>query len=168
MKLPYFKFGTSSACTYCGDTPDGLDHVICIASQTINKKARNITGFGPVTYCCSSCNSIILNGRRFGSFMERCEYVSRRLNKKADPVNWSKEQLMELDHGLRTYIERDIQRRLWYRFRSDWFQSRDFFLGLESLQWQKSLDPSGPYFSAEIYEYFKSSIHALGNYWSKE
>ena len=168
MKLPYFKFGTSTACTYCGDVPDGIDHVICIASQTNLRKHKIARGFGPVTYSCAGCNSAILGAKTFSSFMERCEYVSVRLNRKADPVNWTQAQLSELDHGLRTYVERDIKRRLWYRFRSDWFQSRDFFLGLEGLQWQSSLDPGAPNFSSELYEYFRSSLDSLRRYFSKE
>ncbi len=168
MKIPHFKFGTPTACTYCGDVPDGIDHVICIASQTNLRKGKMLTGFGPTTFTCHGCNTAILGAKSFGSFMERCDYVSKKLNRKADPVNWSQAQLAELDYGLRTFIERDMRRRLWYRLRSDWFQGRDFFLGVSLLQFEPSLDPSSPKFSSELYSYFKSTIEAHRRYMAKE
>lgn len=166
--LPYFKFGTPTACTYCGDTPDGIDHVICIASQTNLRKGKVATGFGPTTYSCAGCNTVILGAKSFGSFFERCAYVSMRLNRKADPVYWSEQQLSELNYNLRTFIENENRRRLWYRFRADWFQGRDFYLGLESLRWQESLDRTSPKFSTELWDYFKTTVDAVRRYQDKE
>jgi hypothetical protein len=159
--LPYFRFGSATACTYCGDTPEGMDHVICVAAQTISRKKSNRTLYGPVAYSCSGCNSTILNSRGFGSFMERCEYVSKRLSKKADPVYWSQRELGQLDYSLRTFIENENRRRLWYRYRSDWFQSRDFFMNIEPLLWQDCLDPTHPKFNQELYQYFITSIKCI-------
>ncbi len=100
--------------------------------------------------------------------MERCEYVSRMLNKKASPVYWSGAQLAQLDYNLRTYVENENRRRLWYRYRSDWFQSRDFFLNIEGIQWEKCFDPMEAKFSEELYTYFKSTIKAIQNYVQRE
>lgn len=168
MKIPHFFLGSKTTCTYCGEPADGIDHVICVASQTIGKRKRVMTGYGPTTASCSECNSAILNSKGFNTFMERCSYVSDRHSRKGGAAHWSEEQLSELGYGLREYIRRDQNRKLWYRFRADWFQGRDFFLGLESLQWEKCLDPMESSYNAELHRYFKSSIDACRAYFARE
>jgi len=158
MKIPHFRFGSSTVCTYCGDVPTGYDHVLAVAAQTISRKGHCRTGYGPTTHSCSSCNSEILGSKGFDSFFLRCQHVSNRIARKAKPVEWSNAQLRELDHNLRSFIETENNRRLWWRYRADWFQGRDWVLNLESLLHEPCFDPMSPKFCDELFRYFDSTI----------
>lgn len=161
MKLPHFRFGSPTVCAYCGDVPCGIDHVMVVASQAFVRKQADRTSYGPTTFSCASCNSQILGSRGFDSFLSRCEFVSEKLSRKAKPVKWSERELSKLDYHLRVYIEQENAKRLWWRQRQDWFQSRDWLLNLEPLTFQKCFDPTSPKFSAELFSYFKSTLEFL-------
>lgn len=157
MSIPHFKFGSSTSCTYCGDSPDTVDHIFAVSSQTMKRRHGNKTCYGPITPCCSSCN-VILSNRGFDTFLNRCEFVNKRLESKAKPIEWSKAQMQELDYTLRTFVEKDQAKRLWYRFRADWFKGRDWVLNLESLTYQPAFDVSATGFNQELFDYFESTI----------
>ena len=168
--LPSFKFGSATVCTYCGDTPDAYDHVFCVAGKTINRKGNCREGFGPLTRCCHKCNSA-LSSKVFNSFYERCAYISAYYNKKAKPVEWSEAQLMELDYKLREHIIKENNKRMWYRWRSDWFQGREFVLNLEPMVLIPELDRSSPKYNEELWAYFKSTISlikAISPSWTRQ
>jgi len=159
MSLPYFKFGCSTICTYCGDDSDSMDHVMVKSGQAILRSKKNaMTGYGPVTPSCHACNSRLLNSRGFDTFYERCQHVSWRLEKKALPIDWSKRQLGELDYGLRGYVEREQEKRKWWRCRADWFQSRGWVVNLEPLLSEAVLDAKSHRFSSELFGYFESTV----------
>jgi len=160
MKIPYFRIGSPTICTYCGDAGDAYDHVICVASQTINRKKSDRTEYGPIARSCSSCNGM-LGSKYFNSFMERCSFVSHRINLRAKPVLWTRREMSELDWKLLKLVEQDVARRLWYRSRSDWFQSRDFWLNLESINWEQCLDSSHPKFNEQLFLFFKSTMNEI-------
>ncbi len=93
--------------------------------------------------------------------MERCQFVAEQLSRKALPVYWSNEELSKLGYSLKTYIQAETKRRLWYRFRADWFQGRDFMMNLQALEWQPHLDKTNPRFSEELHRFFESTVQAI-------
>ncbi len=161
MKLPYFKFGSPTLCTYCGDIPSGKDHIFAVSSQASTRSKSDKVCYGPTTPACATCNSAILGNKGFDSFWDRCSYVALRLEKRAKPIEWSKDQIGELDYKLRMFVEKEQNKRQWWRWRADWFQSRDFVLNLESLISEPCLDPMSPKFSSELFRYFDSTIRFI-------
>ena len=156
--LPFFKFGSPTTCTYCGEPANETDHVIAVSRQEgYDKRNNRITGFGPITFCCSECNDK-LHIKLFDSFLARCEYIAKLYDEQGKRVEWSLKQIDELGYTLQTYIRHQRNRRLWYRARSDWFESRDFILGLSQLKFESSLDKAHPSFNEELYNYFYSAI----------
>jgi len=160
MNLPTFRFGSPSFCVYCGDIPDTDDHVIAVSNQT-NYRQKGKVSYGPVAPACRKCNCNILNSRFFDSFYDRCEYVSRRLKKLALPVNWSDGDLQELSGTLKMFVENETHKRIWWTERSDWFQSRDWVLNLESLIYRPEFDTGNPCFHEGLFNYFNSTLNFL-------
>jgi hypothetical protein len=80
------------------------------------------------------------------------------LSDKAKPILWTSEQLRELAYGLRTYVERDQARRLWFRHRADWFGSYEYYLNLESLLFEPALDRFSTKYSEELTQYFDTTL----------
>jgi len=158
MRYPFFKIGHHSLCVYCGDPANATDHVIPVSFQTDHPKPPNRkTAFGPVAFCCRSCNSILSN-RIFDSFDDRCREVSRSINRDVKPVLWTKGEVRRLDISLRAYIEREQAYRLWMRFRSDWYQSRDYLLNLEQLSWVPYLNREHKAFHSELFKFFEITL----------
>jgi hypothetical protein len=157
MKLPYFKFGSSTTCTYCGEDAESIDHVFCVCSQTMKRKNSDKTAYGPTTHACLDCNNK-LGSRQFDSFLERCQFVSDRLAKKARPIMWTQGELNTLAYSLKDYVSREMKKRLYYRFRADWFQSRDFVLNLEVIRFELCLDETSPQYNEQMFRYFQSTI----------
>lgn len=54
------------------------------------------------------------------------------------PINWTEADLKTIDYTLRTYIRHQIALRRWRAQRADYYESRDFYLGLESLAFHVS------------------------------
>lgn len=159
--LPNFTFGNPNLCTYCGDDAQSIDHVIAVAYQkSQNRFNTDKLKYGPITYCCSSCNSF-LGSSFFDSFELRCRYVSGKLNERAFAVLWTEAEIKKLDYSLADYIQREKNKRLWYRFRSDWFQSREFLLNLEELKWQPILDKTSPKYNEQLFNYFQTTLSFL-------
>lgn len=153
--IPYFIFGSKHYCMYCGDIAHEIDHVIPISFQTL--QGGNQTHFGPVTKTCDLCNRHLTN-HWFDTFYERCQAASHIIEGKALPVIWSKKEIETLDSSLKSYVEREQKRRLWYRERADWFQSRDFLLSLKDLLWQPCLDKTNVRYNNFLFNYFNSTI----------
>lgn len=160
--LPFFKFGGPESCTYCGEFADQTDHVIAVASQV--KLLHIVRGrkrrYGPITPCCAFCNRI-LHAHEFGSFLERCKFVAETYSDRTGPELWTEEEATSLGYTLRTLI---LERRnliRWNQQKSNWFQSREFFLNLEELTYIPWLEERNPRFSKELFGYFSSTIKAI-------
>lgn len=132
--LPSFHFGSPNFCTYCGDDANQRDHIIAVSYQTLAKKHR-FSGTGPWCWSCGTCNRWLSN-RYFDGFKERCEFIHWRLETKAKPLEWTQAQLERIDYTVRSYVKADMEKRQWWRQRADFYQSRDFYLNLESLVWE--------------------------------
>lgn len=89
---------------------------------------------GPTTWSCQHCNSK-LNDRVFDTFRDRCEWVRNQLERKAKPVLWHEWEYEKVDYTVRTFVIAEQNKRKWWRFRADFYQSREYYLNLESLQW---------------------------------
>lgn len=156
--LPFFIIGCKKLCTYCGDPTTGFDHVFPISGQTLEDKPKErLTRFGPIAHCCQSCNSLI-GSKGFETFQDRCSYVAEKLNTRTLAVTWTKTEMKALDYKLQKYVEHEQARRLWMRFRSDWFQSRDYLLNLESLIWEPCLVKTGKRFNQQMHDYFDTTL----------
>lgn len=131
--LPTFRFGNSNTCTYCGDRPQALDHVIPVSFQRTHDGARKSSN-GPLTWSCNLCNGL-LGANWFDSFDDRCRFVVDRLEYVTAPLEWQSFELAHLDYGLRQGIKYENNRRKWLRYRAQWYGSRDYWLNLENLQW---------------------------------
>lgn len=157
--LPKFKFGNPNCCAYCGDPPSGRDHVIPVSFQHLRKDQRNATN-GPTTWACQPCNSK-LGANWFDDFDDRCRWIRDRIDSAVKPVVWHDYELAKLDYGLRIYIKSESARRLWQRSRADWYESRDYWLNIENLQWQLAeFNPSNPGFLF-LESYFRRTIQFL-------
>jgi len=73
---------------------------------------------------------------------------------KAKPIKWDIAELSKLDYSLRGYITQQNAKRQWFRWRADWFQSREFFTNLELIKFEPCLDPTSPKFNQELFVYF--------------
>lgn len=156
--IPHFDFGSPTTCTYCGDDANATDHVIAVSYQKSGRrKPSDRHGYGPVTYCCISCNSILSN-KWFNGFEERCRHVSTSLNRHATAVQWTNKEIAKVDYSLQGYLEHERNKRLWYRYRADWFQSKDFFLNIEQLRYEPALDRFSPVYNEALADYFRSTL----------
>lgn len=142
IRLPTFSFGTPERCTYCGDPPSGVDHVIPVSYQHINDCGR-LSANGPWTYACTTCNSK-LGANFFDTFKERCEWLHGKLERAGAPVVWDAQDFARLDYNLQRLFKSNEYRRKWLRMRADWYGSRDFLLNIENLQWGLPSLNSGP------------------------
>ena len=156
--LPVFSFGDSRDCVYCGDPATQRDHIIAVSYQSgQSKKLSRRSAFGPWCWACGDCNSHLSN-RYFDSFKERCEWAHWRISRKVKPIEWNEQQLSALDYTLRSYIRKQMAKRLWIQQRCDWYESREFYLNLENLIWEIcSLSDTGPG-SKFIRSYFSSML----------
>ena len=121
--LPPIRFGDPQTCTYCGEPAEALDHVIPFSFLTCQqKRLPRHRNEGITTWACNDCNSL-LGARYFSNWAARVTFVSshnlKRLKKNKTP-HWSEEELEEVDHSLRTFIEekqgelrRDRRRASW-------------------------------------------------------
>lgn len=157
--LPYFKFGSPTTCTYCGEPATELDHLFAVSRQLWERKHKGnrLKHYGPVTYCCCHCNDA-LSFKEFDTFLERCLFISKLYSKKGKVVVWSNKQIKELDYKLGTFIEHERNKRLWFRSRADWYESRNFLLGISQLIFEPSLDKTSPKFNEHLYNYFYSAV----------
>lgn len=160
MSLPVFSFGHCSRCTYCGDPASDREHVIPVSYQAMNRKAAFVAR-GPWTWACRDCNAALWN-RGFDTFGARCEWAHWRLNKRLQPIHWTFGELSALDYGLRKHVQHEMAKRKWLFHRADWYQSREYYLNLESLAWeanQRKPDTPGAQF---ILAYFSDTLRELG------
>lgn len=73
-------------------------------------------------------------------------------------ILWHAWEMVPLDHGLQSYIRRDQNYRKWQRTRADWYESRDYWLNIENLQWElDGCSARNPFINA----YFGSTIRFL-------
>lgn len=91
-------------CWYCGDVATSRDHVIPHATTGLNK--RRYEGVELIE-CCANCNSI-LGANLFETLTERVEYLAKRFGAKhklnSPRVEWSEDEIAELNGNLRQYI----------------------------------------------------------------
>jgi hypothetical protein len=133
-RLPVFEFGDRRRCTYCGDPATARDHVIAVSYQQ-QTRTKAFSECGPWTWSCTECNTTLSN-RWFDSFDERCRWVSWRLQKRVKPILWTEAQLARLDFKLQNHIRQQTAKAKWSRYRADFYESRDYYLNLESLTWE--------------------------------
>lgn len=156
-----FKFGSMATCCYCGDPATSLDHIIPVAIQTINRGNRRlIKDHGPVVWSCADCNNH-LSSRRFNSFTDRCRWASERLNSKAKPIIWSNDEISKLSGKILSFVKQETAKRKWLRNRADWYESRDFYLNIESLLWEPALDAKSDEFSEELHTHFMEILPVI-------
>lgn len=158
-QLPHFTFGNRLDCTYCGDPPNCQDHVIAVSYQHGHYKARRESN-GPMCWACGDCNRALYN-RYFDTFKARCEWARWRIEKKVKPIEWHQRELMRLDYTVRSYCEQQMRKSHWLRSRSDWYQSREFYLNLESLVWETIQLRGGGAGSKFLLGYFASIIEDI-------
>jgi len=170
MRRCDFHFGSSHWCTYCGDPVDNfqLDHVIPLAYtegayRITCTKGQLRKNHGPVTTCCSQCNSI-LGARFFNTFWDRCLVINSFMECRATPILWSEQQINELGGSLKTYIKTKKNHSLWYRNRADWFKCPEFFETIEGLLTSKFLDHTEPCFNEDCHNFFASTLVELHQY----
>lgn len=156
-ELPFFFFGDHRDCTYCGEPASSVDHVICIASQTVKRKSCAKTSHGPITPACRDCNNR-LGSKMFDTFDLRCEYVHWGLEKEAKPILWHGWEIAKLDPSLMEIVSKERNRRMLMRMRADWFGSRDYLITVENLGFVEELHPGSDSFHEALYEYFKPTL----------
>lgn len=160
MYLKHFDIGSPGVCVYCGDNATARDHVIPHAFQTNERRHANVfEGFGPTAFCCNHCNSTLSNSIQ-STFMDRCERISHRLNVMAKPVVWSNSEINSLDYTLMTIVKKTRAKLLLLRYRADWFQSDDFYLNIDHLEYQPEIKASEHYRA-----YFDSAIESLRRFY---
>ena len=159
-KLPYFKFGNPTTCTYCGDTANSIDHVIAVSYQTDNRSKSDKTKYGPITPCCMNCNKKLFN-KYFDTFDDRCNYISIYYRKQITDEIWKKGEISQLDYYLRENIKRYNAERLFYTNRADWFKSSDYIKGLQALLWEPILDKSSNLFNKRLYTFFSPTLQGI-------
>lgn len=104
----HFRFGSWSACFYCGTQPTDKDHVIpfSMCSSEIRKGASGDYP-GPTTPSCHECN-MLLASFYFDTLHDRCEYVNKRIRRKYSKFlhmeTWQKWELDEIKGKLRGYV----------------------------------------------------------------
>lgn len=152
-------FGNASTCTYCGEPAEEVDHVIAYSFQTILRVRLFGKRFGPLTYSCRECNHHLTN-RYFDTFADRCRFASNRLSPKPSPEAWTEEELSALDPSLAAFIRRNNCRYQLRRIRASWFESRDYLLNIENLEWLQLPKKFAAYFSETL-----KALKLLGDSW---
>lgn len=165
-----FRFGCPGVCTYCGETRKlTVDHVLPV-SYLFPRRFKNINNKGITCVACSQCNGFLGN-RHFDTFMDRCEFVSARIEKKhrrlARGDVWEKDELATLKGKLRTYVKQQNLRRLSLQERIEWLGSDSFYRNISGLCFEPSLDRGSSTFSSLAYGYFESVLGIARNF-SKE
>lgn len=99
-------------CTYCGQPANSRDHVIAKRMREVvelrygfmSKEASKVPDTVPA---CLECNSIA-GAKLFLTISAKRRYIQielrRRYSKLLKSPNWTKKELDEIDHGLRSYI----------------------------------------------------------------
>lgn len=155
-QLPNFKFGNETICTYCGDKASGRDHVIPVRYQHLHDQSRGRSN-GPITFACQRCNSK-LGANWFDTFDERCRWMRDKIASIGLEVLWHKWELAKLDYNLQRSIQYTQNYRKWQRERADWYESRDYWLNIENLQWRlEERSASNPF----LREYFGTTLRFL-------
>jgi hypothetical protein len=163
MEMPNFIFGSPNLCTYCGDIPSEIDHVIPLSQYIDRKRSRSDDSRGIRTYSCRNCNSVLSN-KYFSSFIERVMFTREQIIKKAQKfkrdASWSDEEISQLDHTLRTFVaNRQIQQRLADK-RTEWAFSPSFYRNLDTIKNAKCLQPDNPKYKQWVYDYFYDSVYS--------
>jgi len=78
-----------------------------------------------------------------------------------EPVLWSKWQMKELDISLRSYVEADVNRRLWIQGRIDWYGSIEFYKNIDNLGDEFTLKQGHELFCKPLHGYFASMLERL-------
>lgn len=161
-RYPPFIFGTWSFCSYCGESPNCKDH--CIPFSFLSLADRNIKRsigktVGPQALSCGKCNSM-LGSKYFDTFLERCEYLSKRYFKSALKISatWEDSELKKLDHNLKSLIEQKQIKKQWLYEKSNWYLSDAFFYNLENLLYEPTLQKDSPRFFEYYHKFFSGTL----------
>lgn len=99
---------SESACEYCGNVADTIDHVPpqCIRPTLINLKLTNRFPFFEVK-ACRECNSL-LGKRMLWTFRQRKKFIRRALRLKYKEVlalpDWSDSEIKQLNGNLKDFV----------------------------------------------------------------
>lgn len=163
--VPSFVFGDRDACTYCGDTPVCLDHVIPLSSYSVKARNSGSAEPGVRTYACESCN-LRLGAKVFQSFEERMLHVKELLMKDSRKfsrdASWSDDELAELDYTLQTYVKtRQMAMRLCDE-KVQWQGSQGHRQCLATLHDVACLKKDAPLFIEWLAVYFGDYVPSVG------
>jgi len=78
----------------------------------------------------------------------------------AKPVVWSNSEIDSLDYTLMTIVKKTRAKLLLLRYRADWFQSPDFYLNIDHIEYQPEIIASGYYM-----DYFASTIESVRRFY---
>lgn len=161
LTIPSFIFGSPENCTYCGETPNALDHVIPVSQYSVKKRKAGGKERGVRTYACTQCNSI-LGDKYFDTFLERIMFVRGRLTEKAGrnsrKAAWDDDEILELSGSIRNYVaSKQFKIRAMDR-RTEWPLSFRFYQAIGNLDTVHALTPSHPKYQEWVHAYFASVI----------
>lgn len=102
-------------CTYCGDYNQCRDHVRPISYDSVFRHYHYYENGNNIVPCCMQCNT--LAGDVFcNNIQEKAEYLERRYFLRYGScrrIEWTDEELSELDGMLKSYVQgKEFERRL--------------------------------------------------------
>lgn len=155
--LEPFLFGSKIKCFYCGDDYDmSIDHVIP-NSYNFLKRRQNHKLNGCRVYSCMDCN-VHLSCNIFQSFLDRFLFARQYIESKyiRTDVNWSKEELEQLDYKLQKNCERHNFLVQLHNFRLSWPFNVEFKEMVDDLYCliERSNNFTKNFFQSFINEYF--------------
>jgi hypothetical protein len=150
--VPNYFFGDAEYCTYYGEHPDEIEHVVPVAFWCANPSYRGAyRNKGLRTWACRRCNQI-LSDKVFWKFSERVSFVRQAYQRIAQKTKktcaWSDAEIAGLRDSLRTYVAnaqmklRETDRKL------TWLDSIGFRVILSDAKLSSFADESSPKYSS--------------------
>lgn len=164
-----FRFGSSLYCTYCGDSPNQIDHCIPFSFLT-SKVSRNVSdkNRGVTCYCCSECNTL-LNDRFFRTFRERVMFINAKLRHRHAKIlrqpYWERDELNELDHKLRSFVVNNQKKKAHTILRVDWPGTSDFEGIINRVRERSELLQESSEYNRGLDHFFSGSFEGLCRHW---
>jgi hypothetical protein len=158
VPIPNYRFGFRHHCTYCGATPQDVDH--CIAWAYISApgdKRSNVRGI--TTYSCHKCNSK-LSDRMFDSFIERVIFIRSYYVRvlKRFFTHWTLKEIKQenFDYGLETFILDHYHTRDLCEERVKWTETKEFIEIMDQNKFSiiQNIEKFTPKQTAYLIEYF--------------
>lgn len=132
-----YRNGRGFACIYCGEPPDGYDHVFPVWAAAgldlyrPNVRKQLLPHGLLVVPTCRECNQIA-GGHTFTSILKKRCYIQARLRQKyhrlLDAPDWSEEELLWLSGRLRRFVDGLNAKARVVFWRANWPRSRRWLL----------------------------------------